>query len=460
MKVLMLNPSSSSPQNRREYILGLSYLASTLRINGYSDLQYLNFFNMPWSETESMTVKALEDFKPNVILISFFTINRIAGCKTAKIAKELDPSVKVVVGGIHPSFMYHQILLNYPVDAVCIGEGEDTVLELLNSFKDNRAIDGVKGIAYKKGGIVLETTRRPFIKDLDTIPFPAHDFHKDYLNRTQRGYLISSRGCPYGCQFCSTTQFWGKSWRARTSKNTVDEIEMLIRYYGINHINFMDDEFTLNRKRTIEICKEIIDRGFRITWNCATRVDTIDEEQLEWMMKSGCNDISLGIESGSPKILKSIGKKIKVEEIIKAFELLDKYGLSRGAYMMVGNPGEDKNSINETIQLVKKLKLDVPSVAVAELYPGTPLYDIAKGKGFISDDYWLKESPPPFYTVEHSAEKLQWWAFLIVLNGKKAQGYLKLFSFLASWTMAKRKKIIKRIVKLAFGANKEPYTYK
>lgn len=460
MKILMVNPSSATPQNRREYVLSIPYLVASLRINGYSDIKYLNFFNMPWAETENLTIKALEDFKPNVVLISTFTINRIAGCRTAQLANKYNPSVKVVMGGVHPSFMYHQILLNHPVDAVCIGEGEDTVVELLNAYKANTSVEGVKGIAYKKEGVVIETGGRPFIKDLDSIPFPAHDLHSDYLVQTRRGHVVSSRGCPYGCQFCSTTQMWGKSWRARSPKNVVDEIEMLIRDYGIKYINFMDDEFTLNRKRTIGICKEIINRGIGINWNCATRVDTIDGEQIDWMMKSGCNDISLGIESGSPRILKTIGKRITVEEITKAFDLLNEYGLSRGAYLMVGNPGEDRNSVNETIELVKKLKLDVPSVAVAELYPGTPLYNIAKSKGFVTDDYWLTENSPPFYTIEHSAEKLQWWAFLITFHSKKAQGTLKLIHFLASYILSKRKKIMKRIIKKIFGIKKEPYTYK
>lgn len=463
MKILAVIPSSSQPEAEREYILGIPYIVSALRVNGYNEIKVLNYFNKPWSETEKLTIKTIEDFNPDFVLISCFTINRVAGYKTASLSKEHNPSTKVVMGGMHPAFMYHQILSNFPVDVVCIGEGEQTVVELLDAFKTNSPLDSVKGIAYKKDRAVFLTERRSFIKDLDTIPFPAHEIYRDYIVQTKKAHVISSRGCPYGCQFCSTTQFWGKTWRARSSKNVVDEIEILIKTYNVNYINFMDDEFTLKKSRTIEICKEIIDRGIEVKWSCSTRVDSIDEEQLEWMIKSGCEHIALGIESGSPKLLKSIGKKITVEQIEKAFNLLRDYGLSRGVFLMVGNHGEDRNSVNETIQLIKKLKLDVPSVAVTEVYPGTVLSELAKNKGFMTDDYWLRESPPPFYTVEHSAERLQWWAFLIVLNSKIAQGPLTAIRFLIKYFISKRKKIMKYIVRIfknILRAKKDTYTYK
>lgn len=243
----------------------------------------------------------------------------------------------------------------------------------------------------------------------------------------------------------------------------VDEIEMLLRDYGIKYVSFLDDEFTLQKRHTIELCKEMLNRELKIKWSCSTRVNTLDREQLEWMVKSGCEHIALGIESGSPRILKTIGKKIKVEQIINAFDLLKELSLSRGAYLMVGNPGEDRESVDETIQLVRRLKLDVPSVAVAEIYPGTQLYEIAKEKGFITDDYWLTERTPPFFTVEHSAEKLQWWAFLIVLSSKRVQGVLNVLSFLTWFVLSKKKKIAKYVSKVfkgVIGIKKDRYSYK
>jgi radical SAM superfamily enzyme YgiQ (UPF0313 family) len=463
MKILLINPSSSTPENRREYILGIPYLVSVLRANGYFDIQFRNYFNMQWTETIGLTFEALKDFKPDVVLLSCFTINRIAGFKIAQIVKEFNPSIKVVMGGMHPSFMYQQILSNTPVDVVCIGEGDRTIVELLNAFKVNAPLGDVKGIAFKKDGEVFIMGKRPFVKNLDTIPFPAHDLYKDYLIQTGKAYMIASRGCPFGCQFCSTTEFWGRSWRARSAKNVVDEIEMLLRDYGIKYVCFLDDEFTLQKRRTTELCKEMLNRGLKIKWSCSTRVNTFDKEQLEWMIKSGCDHIALGIESGSPRILKTIGKKITIEQIINAFDLLKEFKLSRGVYLMVGNPGEDRESVYETIQLVRRLELDVPSVAVAEIYPGTQLFEIANERGFITDDYWLTERTPPFFTVEHSAEKLQWWAFLIVLSSKKVQGTLKILSFLTWFVLSKEKKIAKyisRVFKGVIGIKKDRYTYK
>ncbi|OGW10214.1 MAG: hypothetical protein A3F81_05310 [Nitrospinae bacterium RIFCSPLOWO2_12_FULL_39_93] len=463
MKILLINPSSSTPENRREYILGIPYLVSVLRANGYFDIQFCNYFNMQWTETIGLTFEALKDFKPDVILLSCFTINRIAGFKIAQMVKEFKPAIKVVMGGMHPSFMYKQILSNTSVDVVCIGEGDRTIIELLDAFKANALLDNIKGIAFKKDGGVFITEKRPFVKDLDTIPFPAHDLYKDYLIQTGKAHIIASRGCPFGCQFCSTTEFWGRSWRARSTTNVVDEIEMLLRDYGIKYVSFLDDEFTLQKRHTIELCKEMLNRELKIKWSCSTRVNTLDREQLEWMVKSGCEHIALGIESGSPRILKTIGKKIKVEQIINAFDLLKELSLSRGAYLMVGNPGEDRESVDETIQLVRRLKLDVPSVAVAEIYPGTQLYEIAKEKGFITDDYWLTERTPPFFTVEHSAEKLQWWAFLIVLSSKRVQGVLNVLSFLTWFVLSKKKKIAKYVSKVfkgVIGIKKDRYSYK
>lgn len=463
MKILMINPSSSAPENKREYILGIPYLISTLKTKGYSDIIPLNYFNLPWSETKNSTIKVLEDFKPDIVLISCFTINRTAGFKSAQIVKEYNPSIKVVMGGMHPSFMYRQILINFPVDAICIGEGEETVVELIKALKSNGRLKAINGIAYKKDGELFITPKREFIKNLDTIPFPAHYIYEDDIKRTKKAHIITSRGCPYGCQFCSTTEFWGRSWRARNSKNVVDEIETLIRDYNVKYISFQDDEFTLHRKRTIELCKEIVNKRININWSCSTRVSSIDREQLEWMKKAGCDHIAMGIESGSPKILETIGKKITVEQIIRGFELLDEFGFSRGAYLMVGNPGEDWQSIKDTIQFIRRTKLDVYSPGIAEIYPGTQLYELAKKVDFITDDYWLSESPPPFFTVEHSAEKLQLWAVLIGICSKSIQGNLKAVQYVVWFLFTKRKKIyhyIIRLLKNIAGIKKNKYIYK
>ena len=463
MKILMINPSSSAPEAKREYILGIPYLISALKSKGYDDIHALNYFNLPWSETKGLTVKALEDFKPDIVMISCFTINRIAGVKSAVLVKNFNPSIKVVMGGMHPNFLYEQILTHYPVDAVCIGEGEETVVELVKTYEAKSSMEGVMGIAFKKNGIVVFNGRRDFIKDIDSIPFPAHYIYADDIKRKKTAHIITSRGCPYGCQFCSTTEFWGRFWRARSPKNVIAETEMLVRDYDVNYISFQDDEFTLQKKRTIDLCKEIVEREIKIKWSCNTRVNTIDMEQLEWMKKAGCDNVSMGIESGSPKILKTIGKKITVEQIIKSFKLLEEFGIARGSFLMVGNPGEDSQSVKDTIELIRRLNLDVVPPAVAEIYPGTQLYEIAKKRGFITDDYWLTEDPPPFYTVEHSAERLQWWAFLIGLSSKRLQGNITAAHYLAWFVSSKRRKVARyfaRIFKKALGLKKGKYTHK
>lgn len=436
MKILLLSPptnievfwqaGSKKKGEQRTPPLGLGYIASILEHAGY-DVNLIDMFNTSFEEGE----RIIRQEKPDIVGISCFTEFRIGSLKLAKLVKAVNPNIKVIMGGSHAAIMYEQVLRNYPVDYIVMGEGEITMLELVNALGNNTPAESIKGIAFMKNGQVMKTERRPPILDLDTIPFPAHHFFdidayepenfrlprkfvlKDDTNMTgklRKTSIITSRGCPFKCQYCSTSLFWGHKWRSRSAKNVLDELEMLYIDYGIRYFVFVDDAFTADHSRAIDICKGILERGLDICWTCCTRTNYISAELLEWLAKAGCFMISYGIESGSSAILKTIHKHQSIEQIIQAFNMTHDAGITTTMLLMVGNPGESDTTIKETMDLIKRADPTFISVAITQIYPGTELYEIAKEKGFIDDDYWLNLSlTAPIYTLENRVEKLKTW---------------------------------------------------
>ena len=279
---------------------------------------------------------------------------------------------------------------------------------------NNSDLREVKGIAYQEDGELIITEGRDFVKDLDAIPFPSYDeFNLDeYLGlpetNERAAAIITSRGCPHRCLYCSASKFWKQKWRPRSAKNVLDEIEWLYKDYRVKNFIFFDDNFTVRKARAIEICQGIIERNLNINWVAESHVTHINKELLSWMKKSGCYRIDYGVESGSPKILRNIKKGQTVEQIEKAFKLSHDVGIRPRAYLMVGNPGEDEVTINETIQLMKKIEpYDAPSGQILWVLPDTEIYELAKSKGLISDEHWLQSDSMVYYTGEHDIETLK-----------------------------------------------------
>ena len=199
---------------------------------------------------------------------------------------------------------------------------------------------------------------------------------------------MSSRGCPFQCIFCSSSRFFGKKYRTRTTKNVVDEMEYLVSEYKPRSIEFSDDEFTLNRKRVEEICDEIKSRGLDIGWACSSRVDTISRSLLKKMKRAGCFLIYYGIESGSQRILNFIKKGIRIDQIVKAVRWTKEAGIKALGSFIIGFPDETREEIEETIKFSKKLNLDYAQFSIATPYPGTELYQIAKRNGLLLTNDW------------------------------------------------------------------------
>lgn len=396
--------------------IGLAYIAAYLKSSGIEDVHCLDFVFDDWDYVETK----LKELMPDIIGLTCLTEQRFSVIKFAQIAKKINPRCYVVVGGVHPTFLWKQFLENYPeIDFAVIGEGENSFKDIVTTLQKNpnKEFDEIPGIAYRFNGSAKKTFAGQLIQDLDKLPYPYYegfDLDKYRLYQPSKYKHLkytptnSSRGCVARCQFCSVPEFWGARWRARSAENIFNEIKKYV-FMGRLFINFTDDLFSTQIQRVIELSKLIVENNIKVYWDFETRVNLVDEEMLKWAAKAGCVSIAYGVESGSEEILETIHKKTNKNQIAEAFKMTKDYGILAHALMMIGNPGESERTVRETIDLLKLVKPDSVAVQIATIYPGTELCKIGELKGFISDEYWLLDKPCPFYTVEQSLETLKKW---------------------------------------------------
>lgn len=376
---------------------GLGHINALLRANGlYSRVANLSGFN--WKETEA----ELARLRPDILAISQFTHNRFAAPRLAELAKRLNPACRVVFGGPHASSRHEQVLAGNPsVDLVVIGEGEATFLELAGAFAASRSpeLGRIRGIAFREGGEVVATSPREPLLDLDAIPFPAR-FMDDAIGvdlRRQLEFIITSRGCPAQCHFCSSPRFWGAKLRFRSPRNIVEEIRYLRDRHGLIYFSVRDDTFTADRARVLEFCRLLLEENLHILWNCQSRVTAVDKEMLAWMKRAGCECVQYGVESGSRRMLETLGKRITVEHIVQAARLTREAGINLSVYLITGVPGETKEDLGETLRLIETIRLHDGQVAPLAYYPGTRLYEDAVRTGRAAADLFEKERATGLY---------------------------------------------------------------
>ncbi|MFH1231834.1 MAG: cobalamin-dependent protein [Planctomycetota bacterium] len=434
MKILLLYPPPTdireSGTTPASFPLGLAYIAAILEKAQYN-VRAIDLYYKKWDDIE----KIIKDESPQVVGITCLSFHRTGVFKLIEIIKSVNKGIRIVLGGPHTAFMYEQILKNYPVDAVVIGEGEQTFLNLIKAWENNISLDNVKGIAFFDGIKIVKTESAELIEDLDSIPLPAYHFfdldsYGSYgaddpvyegkiIKNLKFISIVGSRGCVGRCQFCSTSKFWGYKWRTRSPKNIVDEIEYLNKKYHRELFCFVDDIFTVNKKWVMEICQEIINRRLDILWICETRVDMVSETMLKLMKQSGCYRISYGVESASPDILGAINKKASLEQTRQSFQITRNAGITSQMLLMVGNPGESTETIKMTANLLKEVRPDFFKVSLTKVLPGTALYELAKSKGMIDDDYWLSSLSAPIYTAENKLSQLIKWSDRLLYAGSK-----------------------------------------
>lgn len=404
MKILLLFKPNTPIVNTQQNITpnGLLYIGAFL-LSKDIDAEILNLSNENWDECKEI----IKEKKPDIVGISCYTFNRHTCIKLAGLVKEINQRIMVVFGGPHSSIMHEQLLKNSKdIDVIVLNEGEMTFLDMVQRLKEGKSFENLAGVIYRKEGEIINNGFRQVLKDLDELPIPAKYF------KYKR--VITSRGCPGRCIFCDTPYFWGRNVRLRSVSNVVDELEILNKKYGLSSFIISDDTFTFDKDRTIEICKEIIKRNLKITWDCRSRVNFICEERLRWMKKAGCVIVSYGIESGSQKILNNLKKGITVEQIRKAALLTRKFCLKLNYFIIVGGPGETDDTIRETMKLIEDTKPTSIFTYIMQLTPGTKIYEMAKEQGFINDIDWLnKEDETIFYSREKSLKELTRYVRLI-----------------------------------------------
>ena len=438
MKIVLFYPPNNEEYGIFEdaqpldYPLGLCYITAVLEKRGH-EVKIFDLAHDKKLKGLSSVELLIKQEKPDIVGISCLTYNRKGAFRIAWITKSIDSNIKVWIGGPHATFFPEQILQHIPsVDIVVTGESEDTVDELTEAMANKKSIENIAGIAFRgENGSITVNKSREWSSDINSLPMPAHHQFADQIREKKWAHVIGNRGCPFGCNFCSTTYFWGLRTRKRDPKNVIDEVEHLVREYGVENIYFEDDTFSIDQEWAREICEEILRRNLKIKWQAITRFNCITKELLAIMKESGCERLTFGLESGAAKILNNLHKGLNKQVVIKGFELLKDSGIEVGLFMMVGNPGEDEETVKETCELFDTVGYyDVDSISVLQLFPNTPFYYMAREKGLISDDFWVKEDAPiPYYLGEHDLRTLQKYALQIIVYCQKKKGVKNFVKF-------------------------------
>ncbi|MFC1486295.1 B12-binding domain-containing radical SAM protein [Thermoproteota archaeon] len=416
MKTLLINPPQTffpgSDPPSANLPLGLLYIAAVLDEAGYnveildtfmSDLPFRMKGNIievgiPYEKIK----EEIQRRKPNIVGIANpFTSQVEHAIKVADIVKEIDPSILTVVGGPHVTVVPVEFLEEAKnVDIVVIGEGEYTMLDIVGFFEGTKKIDTVKGIAYRVKENVVLNSPRPFNQNMDDIPYPAYhlvDMEK-YLNPMTIEYrsfqkralsMITSRGCPFNCSFCSVHLHMGKTFRGHSVDYVVKHIEYLLKKYRVKTIYFEDDNLTFDIERFEAICDKIIEKEIKFQWETpnGVRADFLTLDLLKKMKKTGCQSVFVGVESGDQYVLDNIiGKNLRLKNVIKFAKMCKKIGLKTGAFYIIGFPGETKQNMKNTVEfaLMLKRKYDVGMhLLYATPSYGTKLYEECKKNGYI-----------------------------------------------------------------------------
>jgi radical SAM superfamily enzyme YgiQ (UPF0313 family) len=395
--------------------LGLGYINALLRHEGH-DSRILNC--SAWSLRRAE--RFLRQERPQVFGVSVFTFNRHEAMRLAALARAANPECLIVAGGPHATHLPHHLLAHYPqIDVVVRGEGEETMLALVRALGDPRpSLSGIPGITSRtpprvspdratdrrpalhpgRGAEFVDAPDRQVVMDLDRLPHPAGDPVMVGVDPvTQFEFIITSRGCPAACTFCSSPEFWGRALRFRSAANMVDEVRLLRERHGVVYVSVRDDTFTVHKKRVIDFCRSLIDQKIDLLWDCQSRVNAVDEERLLWMRRAGCTHIQYGVESGSPRMLERLNKGITQEQIRSAAQSTRRVGLGLSIYLITGIESETNDDLAATVRLIEEIRPHDGLVSPMTVYPGTALYEDAKRRLGLSDDYWVRERGEAFY---------------------------------------------------------------
>ncbi len=403
-KILLVNPACLDERISRKDTsiipIGLYYIGALLLKNEI-ETNILNLASIKDRPTETFR-QTVHNLQPDIIGFSVSNPNRWNAIECAIVAKKIKPKAIIVFGGPAATFLYdHLFNVCTALDFIVLSEGEYTFLELINSFKTGATnkFDEIEGLVYKKDNKLVKTAARQPISNLDNLPHPSNYFAYQHLSM--------SRGCPGKCTFCGSPKFWcNQQVRFHSADWFVNEIEALTKK-GVTHFFISDDTFTMDKEHVLELCHLICKKNLKISWNAISRVDYVDDDILLAMRKAGCIQISFGVESGSKKIRKVLGKPTSKEKIIKAFARTISFGILPRAYFIYGSPGDTNLTIKESIDLIHDIKPLSAIFYMLVIFPGTHLYQKALDKNLVSNDIW-----------ENKIEDLPWFEIDDKLNFK------------------------------------------
>ncbi len=377
--------------------LGIGYVAASLKKAGIS-VGIIDAYVQRLSNKD--IVRLLREKKTRIAGFTITTENRFFGFESIRHIKKMLPDVITIAGGPHPSLAAQDTLEHIEeLDFIVRGEGELTSTELIKGLLGGGSLENIQGISYREGGQVLHNLDRPLVKELDSLPHPAreimpmdqYNFYYDVPGKGSLagGNIMTSRGCPFGCNFCSSSLFWGKAVRMRSIDNVIEEIKELVDRYEIELLWPFDDTFNINKKRVYRFCEALDKEKLRLNWFCEIRVDQVDRELLATMKEAGCFSVGFGVESGSQRILDEvIGKRIDLEQVRQLGAWCDELGIISNPFFIFSHPEETEQDLEQTMRLIRQWPASGKiSLSLLHIYPGTALEILAKQKGILPADF-------------------------------------------------------------------------
>jgi len=433
-KVLLINPSFNLESHFGRLAkagpsllpVGSTYLAAVLEAGGIT----VSIWD---GQVEPAGLDSLEEelreFRPTVVGITAYSPMLAQVRAVARLSHSILPDCSVLVGGVHATVLPDEMLDMEEIDVVVRGEAEPIIVSLIESLTNGGEIHTISGVSIRRNGSHHHAPPIPMIENLDSVPKPSLHLLKHHLyrpapeitmtNPSKIQSIITSRGCPYQCIFCSARLLSGRRYRYHSPKRVIEEIEQVIRDYDAREIVFLDDNFIVNKNRVYRICDDLIESGIskRLIWACNGRVDEVDQDMLFRMREAGCRLISFGVESGVKRLLNLIKKDITLQDSIQAVTWAKRAGIRVRTTLIIGLPTETVQETKQTIEFAKNLGSDFAKFSLATPYPGTELCEIAETRGLMKSHDWSRASSmagfssyEPLFTPEgRTGEEMKRW---------------------------------------------------
>jgi len=411
--------------------------------------KYLDQLKDPFAEIWNEIRKVIKEYQPSIIGVSAKTQNFRSACVVAKIAKEIDKNIIVIVGGPHPSMVGEDVFICPDIDICVVGEGEKTIVCLLGAIENKEKFENVRGIIYRTNGGIVKNGPQDFIQNVDDLCFPyenAPKLLKDHALYPMQAFnsIFASRGCPFNCFFCGSRNIWSRKVRFRSPDNVAREIGQRQKI-GLKLVSFQDDYFGVTKSYIFDLCKAIMDQCPGVKWSCQIHVKSVNDENIAIMKRAGCVSIRLGIESGNNDILKKIRKNITIEEALSVCKTIKKYGIELHTFYIIGFPQETEKTLMDTLDAMNRTKCDTLIYSIFTPYPGTEAFDLCKEQGTIQDGYdvalYNHQSPLNYFCPAISKDRFRALAGKIehmIDRKKKLSRIRRIFSLNVIWRIREK----------------------